>query len=90
MPQRLLEKGGVEWLERNVIYGVTVARGQTHPGQPTRYKAFWPESGLSLSLCTSQCVRGVFVCSLHVMDILHMVYIQFLCCISAKSSPERT
>lgn len=55
-----LEKGGVGWLERNVIYGVTVARGQTHPGHPTRYMAFWPESGLSL--CAHPNVR--VVCSL--------------------------
>lgn len=32
---------GCVWLERNVIYGVTVARGQTHPWTSSRHKAFW-------------------------------------------------
>lgn len=50
---------GSVWLERNVIYGVTVARGQTHPWTSSRYKAFWA----AWAFCTSH-MRICVVCSL--------------------------
>ena len=58
------EEGGGVWLERTVIYGVTVARGQTHPGRPTRYMAFWPSGHFGHSIC------GVLACSLLDMHTL--------------------
>lgn len=74
MGVRLLEKGGVEWLERNVIYGVTVARGQTHPGHPTRYGVL--ARAWALSPHANVCVVCSFVdCRIWVSCI---VYTQFL------------
>lgn len=70
-----------KWLERNVSYGVTVARGQTHPGPllhgcavdgvlaRARHSARYLGEFIPCTLCVWR-VRS-FVRSLQVMDILH-------------------
>lgn len=61
------EEGGV-WLERDVSYGVTVARGQTHPW-PTLPE--YPVHGVLARVWAPQCVCGLSVCSLQVIHIVH-------------------